>query len=104
MKNATTTRCGLPGMTAAAVAAFNLPGWRPAFAATPPGHLKLLFWQGVPSLNPHFAIAPKDQEGGRLFYQPLAGRNSDGDLVPCLADGIPSVENGLLAADATSIV
>ncbi len=108
MRNTTTTkrltRRGLLGMTAAAVAAFNLPAWRPARAADAPAHLKLLFWQGVTSLNPHFAIAPKDQEGCRLFYEPLAGWNSEGDLVPCLADGIPSVENGQLAEDATSVV
>lgn len=108
MKNTKTmhrlSRRGMLGMSAAAVTTFTLAGWRPARASEPPQHLKLLFWQGVTSLNPHFAIAPKDQEGCRLFYEPLAGWNSDGELVPQLADGIPTVENGQLAADATSVV
>src|SRR5215475_12694032 len=35
------------------------------------GVLKLLFWQAPTLLNPHFATGTKDQEAGRLFYEPL---------------------------------
>jgi len=31
------------------------------------GPLKLLFWQAVTLLNPHFAVGTKDQEGSRIF-------------------------------------
>src|ERR1700750_2547506 len=48
------------------------------------GPLKLLFWQAPTLLNPHFAIGTKDQECCRLFYEPLAGWNKDGVLVPIL--------------------
>jgi peptide/nickel transport system substrate-binding protein len=36
------------------------------------GLLKLLYWQAVTLLNPHFAVGTKDQDGSRLFYEPLA--------------------------------
>jgi peptide/nickel transport system substrate-binding protein len=67
------------------------------------GPLKLLFWQGPTLLNPYFATGTKDQDGSRLFYEPLASWDVDGHLVPILAAEIPSVQNGGLAADATSV-
>jgi len=36
------------------------------------GPLKLLWWQSPTLLNPHFATGIKDQDGSRLFYEPLA--------------------------------
>jgi peptide/nickel transport system substrate-binding protein len=68
------------------------------------GLLKLLYWQAVTLLNPHFAVGTKDQEGSRIFYEPLAGWDRDGNLVPILAAEIPSKENGGLAADFLSVV
>jgi peptide/nickel transport system substrate-binding protein len=67
------------------------------------GALKLLWWQGTTLLNPHFAIGVKDQEGSRIFYEPLAAWDADGDLKAVLADEIPSRENGGLAADGLSV-
>ena len=63
------------------------------------GALKVLWWQGATLLNPHFAVGTKDQEGSRLFYEPLAGWDEDGNLVAMLAAEVPSRENGGLAAD-----
>ena len=67
------------------------------------GALKVLWWQGATLLNPHFAVGTKDQDGSRIFYEPLAGWDSDGDLFPVLAAEIPSRENGGLAADGMSV-
>jgi peptide/nickel transport system substrate-binding protein len=67
------------------------------------GPLKLLWWQGPTLLNPHFATGTKDQDGSRLFYEPLASWDADGNLVPILVSEIPSVQNGGLAADAKSV-
>ncbi len=67
------------------------------------GALKVLWWQGPTLLNPHFAVGTKDQDGSRLFYEPLAGWDEDGNLVPVLAAEIPTVENGGLAEDGTSV-
>ncbi len=67
------------------------------------GALKLLFWQAATLLNPHFAVGTKDSEGSRIFYEPLAAWDPDGNLVPVLAAEIPDIENGGVAADGTSV-
>src|SRR5882762_4941051 len=67
------------------------------------GPLKMLFWQAPTLLNPHFAVGTKDQEGSRIFYEPLAGWNADGTLSPVLAAEIPEIENGGVAPDGKSV-
>ena len=67
------------------------------------GLLKVLWWQGPTLLNPHFAVGTKDQDGSRLFYEPLASWNEDGEMEAVLAAEVPSRENGGLAADGKSV-
>src|SRR5437016_1342798 len=67
------------------------------------GLLKVLWWQGPTLLNPHFAVGTKDQDGSRLFYEPLACWDPDGNMKLVLAAEIPSLENGGLAADGKSV-
>ncbi len=67
------------------------------------GALKVLWWQAPTLLNPHFATGTKDQDASRIFYEPLAGWDPDGNLVPVLAAQIPTVENGGLAEDGSSV-
>ena len=67
------------------------------------GTLKLLWWQGPVHLNPHWATGTKEQEGSRMFYEPLAGWDAEGNLMPVLAAEIPSLQNGGLAADGKSV-
>jgi peptide/nickel transport system substrate-binding protein len=67
------------------------------------GPLRVLWWQGPTLLNPHFAVGTKDQDGSRLFYEPLAGWDADGNLKPILAAAIPGREDGTLAADGKSV-
>ena len=67
------------------------------------GTLKLLWWQGPTLLNPHFATGTKDQDGSRIFYEPLAAWAPDGTLIPILAAEIPSRENGGLSEDGKSV-
>jgi peptide/nickel transport system substrate-binding protein len=67
------------------------------------GPLKMLFWQAATLLNPHFAVGTKDQEGSRIFYEPLAAWDPEGNLVPILAAEIPDLENGGLAPDGMSV-
>ena len=52
-------------------------------------------------LNPHFANGTKDQDAARIFYEPLAGFDPDGNVVPALAAEVPSVAAGTLAKDLT---
>ncbi len=67
------------------------------------GTLKVLWWQAPTLLNPHFAIGTKDQDACRIFYEPLASWNEDGELAPVLAAELPSKDNGGLAADGKSV-
>jgi peptide/nickel transport system substrate-binding protein len=67
------------------------------------GPLKTLFWQAPTLLNPHFAVGTKDQEAARIFYEPLAGWDSEGNLYPVLAADIPSFENGTISKDGLTV-
>jgi len=67
------------------------------------GVLKVRWWQAPTLLNPHFATGNKDQDGSRLFYEPLAGWDTEGNLRPILAESIPGREDGTLAADGKSV-
>src|SRR5205085_2872948 len=67
------------------------------------GPLKMLYWQAPTLLNPHFAVGTKDQEGSRIFYEPLAAWDPGGNLAPVLAAEIPEVENGGVAPDGKSV-
>ena len=78
----------------------------PAFTPTRRGGgglLKTLWWQAPTLLNPHFATGTKDQDASRIFYEPLAAFDPDGNAVPILAAEIPSVQNGGLSRDLTSV-
>jgi peptide/nickel transport system substrate-binding protein len=67
------------------------------------GVLRVLYWQAPTLLNPHFAVGTKDQDGARIFYEPLASWDPDGNLVPVLAAELPSLQNGGLAKDGKSV-
>ncbi|WP_267356574.1 MULTISPECIES: peptide ABC transporter substrate-binding protein [unclassified Methylobacterium] len=86
-----------------AMAADIRAGYKPTKAGGG-GALKLLWWQAPTLINPHFAIGTKDQDASRIFYEPLAAWDADGNLAPVLAATIPSKENGALAADGRSVV
>ena len=68
------------------------------------GPLKLLWWQGPTLLNPHFATGTKDTDGSRIFYEPLACWDQEGNLVPILAADVPTVENGGVSKDGRTII
>jgi len=67
------------------------------------GALRVLWWQGSTLLNPHFAVGTKDQDGSRIFYEPLAVWDPEGNLVPVLAAEVPSLQNGAVAKDGKSV-
>ena len=67
------------------------------------GPLKILLWQAPTLLNPHFALGTKDQIASRIFFEPLAGWDKEGNLIPCLAAEIPTRTNGGLSADGMSV-
>ena len=67
------------------------------------GALKILSWLAPTLLNPRLAVGTKDWDASRIFYEPLASYDGDGNLVPVLAEDIPTVANGLLARDGRSV-
>ena len=68
------------------------------------GPLRLLFWQAPTILNPHLSVGVKDFAGARIFYEPLADFDPEGNLVPFLAAELPSLQNGGVAKDGTWVV
>ena len=96
-------RMGALGLTAPMASMLLLNAGVAQAQASPPykptkrgggGTLKALWWQGTTLLQPHFANGTKDQEGSRIFYEPLASWDKDGNLVPVLAAEIPTPQNG----------
>jgi len=67
------------------------------------GTLTLFFWQAPTTLNPYLSPGTKDYSAARLTYEPLASFDKDGNLVPFLAAGVPSLENEGVAADGMSV-
>jgi peptide/nickel transport system substrate-binding protein len=79
---------------------------RPALTPTRRGGgglVKTLWWQAPTLLNPHFANGTKDQDASRVFYEPLASWDPDGNLVPVLAAELPTLQNGGVARDGTAV-
>jgi peptide/nickel transport system substrate-binding protein len=106
----TMTAVGLTAPMAASMlasAGVALAQTRPAYTPTRRGGggpLRILWWQAPTLLNPHFATGTKDFDASRIFYEPLAAYDPDGNLAPILAERIPSVENGDLGRDGTWVV
>lgn len=68
-----------------------------------PKTLNILYWQAVSILNPYLSSGTKDYDAGSLILEPLANYNPDGVLVPTLAADVPTLENGGISEDLTSI-
>lgn len=67
------------------------------------GHVNIIYWQAPSILNPYLSSGTKDIESASLVIEPLGRYDPDGALVPYLAEEIPTVENGGVAADLKSI-
>jgi peptide/nickel transport system substrate-binding protein len=90
----TDTRSPTPGSSSGSLAARRGQG----------GDLRILYWQPPSTLNPHLATGPKDSDAARLVLEPLASLGKDGQpIANGLAAEIPSVANGGIARDFTSV-
>ena len=67
------------------------------------GTLTLIYWQAVSILNPYLSGGTKDIEGSSVVLEPLAHYDMDGTLLPWLAAEVPTVENGGISEDLTTI-
>jgi peptide/nickel transport system substrate-binding protein len=67
------------------------------------GHVNVIYWQAPSILNPFLSGGTKDVESSSLILEPLARYDEVGNLVPYLAADIPTVNNGGVSDDLTSI-
>ena len=63
----------------------------------------ILYWQAPSILNPYLSGGTKDFDAATLILEPLASIAPDGTLVPDLAESIPTLENGGVSEDLTTI-
>jgi len=63
------------------------------------GEVKIIYWQAPSIMNPYLSGVTKDLEAASLVIEPLARYNELGDMVPWLAEGVPTVENGGVSQD-----
>ena len=95
-------------MAAQMLASAGVAQAQPKWTVTPTkrgggGQVKALWWQAPTLLNPHFANGTKDQDACRIFYEPLASYDPDGNIIPVLAAEAPSLQNGGVAKDGMSV-
>lgn len=67
------------------------------------GELKLLQWQAATLLGVHSSTGTKDTLAASLVTEPLMSYLPDATLIPALISKVPTVENGLLASDLSSV-
>ncbi len=67
------------------------------------GELRIIYWQAVSILNPYLSSGTKDIDASALVIEPLGRYDSSGNPVPYLATEIPTVANGGVSEDLTSI-
>ena len=67
------------------------------------GEVKIIYWQAPSILNPYLSSGTKDIESSSIVIEPLGRYNETGALVPYLAEEIPTVANGGVSTDLTSI-
>jgi peptide/nickel transport system substrate-binding protein len=67
------------------------------------GEVKLTFPQAVSILNPYLTDGTKDLIASSMLIEPLAGYDPTGTIFPRLVTEIPSVENGGISEDLTSV-
>ncbi|MFA8440606.1 peptide ABC transporter substrate-binding protein [Yoonia sp.] len=67
------------------------------------GQLNIIYWQAPSIMNPFLSGGTKDVEAASIVLEPLARYNETGALVPFLAEEIPTVANGGVSEDLTSI-
>ena len=67
------------------------------------GELRILQWQAPSHLSIQNASGDKDVLAGQLVLEPLLHYSPDATLVPNLVTEVPSLDNGLISADSTTI-
>ncbi|MEM6465411.1 MAG: peptide ABC transporter substrate-binding protein [Pseudomonadota bacterium] len=89
---------------ASALAVMALPAWADGHSARgADGQVNIIYWQAPSLLNPYLSGGTKELEAASLVIEPLARYNEVGEMVPFLVDEIPTVANGGVSEDLTTI-
>ena len=67
------------------------------------GPLSLVYWQEVSIMNPYLSTGTKDFHAASLVVEGLLEVKPDGTLIPALAAEVPTLENGGISEDLTTI-
>ncbi len=67
------------------------------------GQVNLTFPQAVSILNPYLSGGTKDIYAASMIIEPLAGFDTTGAVIPKLVTEVPTVENGGISEDLTTI-
>lgn len=67
------------------------------------GELRIIQYQAPTILSPHTATGYKDFDAAQLVIEPLFTYLPDGQLYGVLIEEVPTLENGLLAEDGTTV-
>ena len=67
------------------------------------GHVNIIYYQAPSTMNPYLSGGTKEVESASLVLESLGRFTDTGELVPWLAAEIPTVENGGVSEDLTSI-
>ncbi|MCK4860551.1 MAG: peptide ABC transporter substrate-binding protein, partial [Rhodobacteraceae bacterium] len=67
------------------------------------GHANIIYWQAASIMNPYLSGGTKDVDAASMVVEPLARYDDQGNMVAYLVDEIPTVGNGGVSADLTSI-
>jgi len=94
----------VPAPAPGAASSGQAPAASNAAESTGSKDLKILYWQAPTILNPHQATGTKDFDAAHVILEPLAHYNEKDQLVPYLAEEIPTVDNGDVAKDGTTTI
>lgn len=67
------------------------------------GDLRIIFWQAPSLMNPYLSGGIKEEISSSIILEPLARIDPDAQILPWLAETLPSLENGDIAQDLTTI-
>ena len=67
------------------------------------GTVTLVYWQEISIINPYLSNGTKDNHAASLVLEPLVRFAPDGSLVPILVEDVPTVENGGISEDMTTV-
>ncbi len=67
------------------------------------GQLNIIYWQAPSTMNPFLSGGTKEVEAASMVIEPLARFSDTGEIVPILAESIPTTDNGGVSADLRTI-